>query len=352
MSLVLSAAIGGVASASGASFSFAFIGDAPYGPVAQVSFPQLVSDINLDPQVSFVAHAGDIKNGSSSCSNAALQIPFDLYQTFEDPFWYTPGDNEWTDCHRTNNGGFLPIERLAYLRQLFYPVPGQTTGGTTMAVNSQGSSAYTALQPFVENTWFQQQCVTFGAVHVVGSNDNGSPWSQYPGNPALLLAPGDQPALRTAELTARRAAALAWIDQVFNAATANNSDGVFLMMQAEPAAGNAEFAAVRSKVLSRAVAFGKPVILGHGDDHVYTVTPNYGGVANLTRLEVPGDVPAQTQWLKVNVACGSSSVFSWTVETIGPDPVIPEGPLAPTLLATVMISAAAVVVRRRSTVRL
>ena len=28
------------------------------------------------------------------------------------PVIYTPGDNEWTDCHRVNNGGYNPLERL------------------------------------------------------------------------------------------------------------------------------------------------------------------------------------------------------------------------------------------------
>ena len=30
-----------------------------------------------------------------------------------DPVVYTPGDNEWTDCHRASAGGYLPTERLA-----------------------------------------------------------------------------------------------------------------------------------------------------------------------------------------------------------------------------------------------
>ena len=36
------------------------------------------------------------------------QAVFDLFARFKDPFVYTPGDNEWTDCHRTNNGAHWP----------------------------------------------------------------------------------------------------------------------------------------------------------------------------------------------------------------------------------------------------
>lgn len=40
----------------------------------------------------------------------ALQLPVIL----------TPGDNEWTDCHRENNGSYDPLERLAFERRMFY----------------------------------------------------------------------------------------------------------------------------------------------------------------------------------------------------------------------------------------
>ena len=38
------------------------------------------------------------------------------------------GDNEWTDCHRPNNGGYNPLERLAKVRATFFPSPGRTLG--------------------------------------------------------------------------------------------------------------------------------------------------------------------------------------------------------------------------------
>jgi hypothetical protein len=326
---------------------FAFIGDTQYGPTAFAQFPQLVSQIDGDPTVQFVAHAGDIKSGSTLCSDQLLNDTFAQYQAFDDPFWYTPGDNEWTDCHRTNNGGYLPTERLDRIRQLFFPVPGQTTGGTTMPVTTQSSNP--AFTTYVENTTFQKECVTFGAVHVVGSNDNGSTWNQYPGNPGLGLPAGDQLAMRTAEFTARRLAAVAWIDKIFDDAIANNSEGVFLMMQAQPVAANASFADVRNKIIARATAFGKPVILGHGDTHVYSSTPAWAGVSNITRLEVPGEATAIDRWLKVSAACGSNStsVFSWELKTFGilPPAEIPEGPIVVGVLTSAL--AAAFVMRRR-----
>jgi len=89
-------------------------------------------------KVRAVLHAGDIKNGSSLCSDERFLALRTLYDTFKDPFVYTPGDNEWTDCHRAAAGGYLPTERLAKVRELFFPTPGTTTiGGRALRVASQ-----------------------------------------------------------------------------------------------------------------------------------------------------------------------------------------------------------------------
>ena len=51
-----------------------------------------------------MAHDGDIKNGSTVCSNEMFANRLELFNTFAHPLIYVPGDNEWTDCHRLNNG--------------------------------------------------------------------------------------------------------------------------------------------------------------------------------------------------------------------------------------------------------
>jgi hypothetical protein len=292
-------------------FSVAFIGDVPYGTEAIGLFPSLVREIDADPDVVIVAHAGDVRGGDTDCSDATLRATFDLYQGFDDAFWYTPGDNEWTDCHRA--GGFLPTERLAFIRALFFPVATQTTGGAPIQVKTQASSSIPAEQPYVENTVFQRDCVTFGAVHVVGSNDDAEPWGSYPGDPTLGLSAGDQPELRVAEVEQRRAAALAWIDRIFDEAALDESEAVFVMMQAEPF-DDANYGAVRARLVDRATAFGKPVILGHGDSHVYQNTPGYAGVPNLTRIEVAGEEAAESQWVKITAQCDQNSLAVFTVE--------------------------------------
>src|SRR4029079_1462488 len=106
----------------------AVIGDTPYGGAAIALFPALVKAIDGDPKVREVVHVGDFKSGSEQCSHARFQTAANLFATFKDPMIYAIGDNEWTDCHRANNGGYNPLDRLAKLREIFFSNPGFTLG--------------------------------------------------------------------------------------------------------------------------------------------------------------------------------------------------------------------------------
>lgn len=281
-----------------APVTFALIGDTPYGDAQRATFPALVTAINADLQVRFVLHAGDIKNGSSTCDDARFADLASLFATFADPFVLTPGDNEWTDCHRTAAGGYVPTERLEALRQVFYPSPGWTIGGRAMPVLTQALDP--RHRPYRENVLFHRSQVVFATVHVVGSNNDLDPWAQLPG--------GDRPDLRLAEFTARQAAALDWIDTTFATARYTQAAGVLILMQAEPT-DTAGFAAIRERIVTESRNLGKPVLLVHGDEHIYEVEPGYAGVPNLTRLETFGETA--TQWLRLTVDPRTPSVFSW-----------------------------------------
>lgn len=287
---------------SAAPLEIALIADTPYGDAQRAAFPALVDAINAAPQVRVVLHAGDIKNGSSTCSDGRFADLAQLYGTFADPFVITPGDNEWTDCHRPAAGRYLPTERLAAVRSVFYPEAGRTLGRRAMTVTTQATDPH--FSAYVENTRFTRSRVVVASVHVVGSGNGLDPWSG--------LAGGDRPAERLAEFESRRAAALAWIDGAFDSALRDDSAGVLLMMQAEPVgAGMTE---VRARILERARAFGRPVLLVHGDEHRYEQEPAYAGVPNLTRLETFGDTASE--WLRLTVDPRSPSVFSWEPQSV------------------------------------
>jgi len=146
--------------------TLAVIGDAPYGAAQVVDLPNLVADINADPQVERVVHVGDIKNGSSRCDTSYFELIAEQFESFADPLVYTPGDNEWTDCHRSNNGKYDPLERLTVLRDIFFAEPGRTLGGRAEALFTQADSD--EFGELVENVAWQEARVVFATLHVVG----------------------------------------------------------------------------------------------------------------------------------------------------------------------------------------
>ncbi|MBA2296464.1 MAG: hypothetical protein H0W14_00310, partial [Actinobacteria bacterium] len=131
---------------SARTLTLAVFGDLPYSQAQIDNFSNLAHSVNADPKVRLAFHLGDIKSGSTLCTDARFQLVRDAFDEYEDPLVYTPGDNEWTDCHRANNGSYLPTERLAKIRELFFPVPGVTLGGRKKHVLTQASdTAYPLL---------------------------------------------------------------------------------------------------------------------------------------------------------------------------------------------------------------
>ena len=135
--LTLSTLVSPAAAAHSEGYTFAVIGDIPYGDPAIARFSANIAQINADPAVQWVDHLGDIKNGSSVCSDEYFQLIKSDFDQFKDPLVYTIGDNEWTDCHRPNNGPYDPLERLGKVRQVFFPQPGRTLGQRSIRVEAQ-----------------------------------------------------------------------------------------------------------------------------------------------------------------------------------------------------------------------
>lgn len=309
--------------------TLAIIGDIPYGPALIAEFPQDVNEINADPDVSRVVHLGDIKDGSSRCDTTYFQDRLADFQAFEDPFVYTPGDNEWTDCHRANNGGYVPTERLDTLRKLFFSRPGRTLGRHAAKVDYQ-SKAYP------ENVSWTDDGVVFGTVHVVGSNDDQDKWfgdrKDAAGNPAPET--GAESAMRAREYTRREAATLDWVDAIFDQAERTRAPGVVIGMQADMWSGSAAtspaFAAVKAVLADRAERFGKPVLLLEGDSHLLTIDKPAGMPANLTRVVVQGSTNVPHEWTKLTVDPSRPGVFSCqTVEFVTKKVTPCPAPLAP-----------------------
>ena len=88
------------------------IGDFPYDALQEEQAQNLFEELNGE-KLTFLAHDGDIKSGSSACTEDVYQREFRRFEASRNPLVYTPGDNEWTDCHRPPNPtprGGRPVE--------------------------------------------------------------------------------------------------------------------------------------------------------------------------------------------------------------------------------------------------
>ncbi|HXU80293.1 MAG TPA: hypothetical protein VN914_02775 [Polyangia bacterium] len=304
---------------SKAPFDLAVFGDTPYGATQIADVPNFIASLDKDPTIVESVHLGDIKNGSSRCDDSYFKFVFDSFSALKKPFLYTPGDNEWTDCHRANNGAYNPLERLAAIRTLFYPLPGQSLGQAKRQVLTQASFA--GFETFVENQLWVEGAATFAMVHVVGSNNSLLPWFTDDTTGTKM----DDPAARTGEEQARNAANLAWLDRAFATAKLYGSAAVVLMMQADmwDAGPSDGFNDTVQRIAALALASGKPVLLLQGDSHVFKVdNPLASGdavhgvstpVPNLTRIVVQGSTTAPlSEWVKLHIDAAASPPFSWT----------------------------------------
>jgi hypothetical protein len=88
--LALAGAVAAPAAASD-EITFAVIGDTPYDAAQEAALPGLVASVNADRRVRFVAHLGDIKSGSTPCSDAYFGRVRTLLDSFADGVVYTPG---------------------------------------------------------------------------------------------------------------------------------------------------------------------------------------------------------------------------------------------------------------------
>ena len=130
-------------------YSFGLWGDMPYAKAGDgAKIPVLIAGMNAERDLVFTAFDGDIKDGSSVCRDDQYTAAIDRFNRFEAPTVYIPGDNEWTDCHRTNNGGYNSLERLDHVRTLMFAGSGSFGAHTTpSASSSRGSTARPSSPP-------------------------------------------------------------------------------------------------------------------------------------------------------------------------------------------------------------
>ena len=269
-----------MATSAPSAFAFAVFGDTPYSDYERAELPKMLAAMG-EKNPAFAIHVGDIKSGSSPCSDEVYLDRRAVFDAFAQPLIYVPGDNEWTDCHRPGAGGHDPVERLQRLRALFFAAPASLGQRRIALVRQKAGKDHPALP---ENVRWRQGAVLFIGLNIPGS-DNG-------------IVDAARPA---AEFLARERGNRAWLAEAFAIARAEALAAVVIAMQANPGfeddangkpkAGYRDFLQ-QLRTLTR--AFAGQVLLVHGDTHRQRIDqplrdPQSGEVLNnFTRVETFG----------------------------------------------------------------
>jgi len=323
--LLLVAPVVGALPAAAEPVRFVAFGDMPYcTPTAPERCPaeegrvaRLMAAINA-ARPAFSIFVGDTKGGSELCTDDKVLRAFSWMGLADHPLVYTPGDNEWVDCWQDRGGRFDPLERLALIRQRFFPDP-LSLGRRPMPLTRQAP-------PTVENARWLRDGVLFVTLHIPGSN-NSRPGE--PGEDGAASLPRGAPAL--AEFTARDAANRAWLAESF-AATDATTRAAVIATQADmffrQTCGfgyDSGYRAIREELAAAAARFGRPVLLINGDSHLFVAQEPLPEAPNLTRLMVPGEADIEA----VVVTLDPEAAKPYRFEVIGEPGSPPTRPPCP-----------------------
>lgn len=298
-------------------FEIGLIGDQHYDAESTARFPNIMADMNR-ADLAFVVHVGDIGAPPyGSCLDETYYRRRDEFNQSRHPLVFTPGDNEWTDCHQAG----IPdsLERLAKVREVFFQGE-RSLGQRTMPVTRQSSDP--RFSAYRENARWTHGGVAFVTLHIPGSNNNL----------------GRTPEM-DAEYAERNAVNIEWMRQAFQFAKQGGSAGLMILIQANPRFENnwpvrrkgalgiapapkrpSGYADFLIELQREVLAYDKPIALVHGDTHYFRVDKpiilddkSGGGrgsvVEHFTRVELFGYPEAH--WVRATVDPADPNVFSF-----------------------------------------
>ena len=307
------------------SFDFVALGDTAYNlPDDYPVYRALIQTIN-SANPAFTIHVGDTW-GLQECSDAEHQRIRDFFSEYSHPVIYTPGDNEWVDCAKpeviglvnrflsgtqteedlaisadakTLDGAYARshsadgLSSLASIRRTFF-ADNKSLGTNPIELTRQADVS--EFEEMVENAVWTHEAVVFGTVHVAGSANN--------------FFINDQE--RALEAIARNRANIEWIKRIFAEAEESDAQAVVIALHAalftDRRDGDFTGLAVRGgadgpfhwivlAIRDLGAAFGRPVLVVHGDFHTFEIDRPFvvsagetapRQYANITRLQVYG----------------------------------------------------------------
>jgi hypothetical protein len=281
-------------------------------PAGEVALQHLLDAIGRERNTSFIVYDGDLKGETEPCRDSLYDTRQQIFDSSRKPVVLLPGGNDWASCGLAQAGSYDPVERLDFIRQLFFG-DSSSLGQTPMNVIRESDVA--RFRPFRENVRWQADGVAFIGLNAPAPNNH------------YLSAGG-----RNGEFEDRSVANAFWLEHAVETARRSDMRAVVVILQGDPdfaryerrdrfawlhfSRGNTTrdgFLELKRSLVKAAELFRGPVIVIHESDtpiprgfRIDQPLRNDKGVvlANLTRIAI-GLTKPQSQWLEVE------SDFAW-----------------------------------------
>ena len=295
-----------------APLTFAIASNVLDMPAGETALQHLLDAVGQERNTSFIVYDGDLKGETEACRDSLYDTRHQIFDTSRKPVVLLPGGNDWASCGLAQAGSYDPVERLDFIRQLFFG-DSSSLGQTPMNVIRESDVA--RFRPFRENVRWQTDGIAF-----IGLN-GPAPNNHY------LTAGG-----RNGEFEDRSVANAFWLEHAVETARRSEMRAVVVILQGDPDFARYErrdrfawlrfsrgdtsrdgFLELKRSLVKAAELFRGPVIVIHTSDtpiprgfRIDQPLRNDKGtvVANLTRIAIGLKKP-QSQWLEVE------SDFAW-----------------------------------------
>ncbi|SAK70996.1 membrane protein [Caballeronia temeraria] len=285
---------------------FAVLSDALSRPADEAPVRRMLDAIGRDSGMAFIVYDGNLKDGAEPCRDSVYQSRHDLLDASRTPLVLLLGQHDWADCGLAHAGGYDPVERLDFVRQLFF-ADASSLGQSPLMLSRESDVA--RFRTFREIVRWQAQGIAFIGLNVSSPNNH------------YLTAGG-----RNGEFEDRAVATTFWLEHAAETARRTEMRALVILMQGDPDFSRYErrerfawlrfshsnqprdgFLELKRSLVKAAEIFRGPVLVIHATDtpepngfHIDQPLRNDKGliVTNLTRVAIAFKKP-HSQWLEV-----------------------------------------------------
>ncbi|SAL48974.1 membrane protein [Caballeronia arvi] len=294
------------AHAQGNTLGFAVMADALTRPADETPVRRMLDAIGRDGSIAFIVYDGNLKGAGEPCRDSVYQSRHDVLDASRTPLVLLLGQHDWADCSSAHAGAYDPVERLDFVRQLFF-ADATALGQSSLTLSRESDVA--RFRTFREIVRWQAQGIAFIGLNVPSPNNH------------YLTAGG-----RNGEFEDRAVATSFWLEHAAESARRSEMRALVVILQGDPDFSRYErrerfawlrfshsnqprdgFLELKRSLVKAAEIFRGPVIVIHGTDapepngfHIDQPLRNDKGliVTNLTRVAIAFKKP-QSQWLEV-----------------------------------------------------